>query len=893
MPQQHEANQQPDDRAALEQTWQQQQPQPWPTAPLPPAGGLAPWVDWAAAETFLQGIGLELNATHMRAIVAGGGRHAINLPPGHTPEAEAARRQHAEQLQASGYSLYFHPNGGPADADVQTCTLLFVEWDDLPIDEQLRRPGELKLPAPTASLETGGKSVHHYWRLDQPIASDAWRDLIRRLINLCGSDPACKNPSRVMRLPGSHYWPKNDSVAQALEPGQDPRELLKVASQIGPAGWTTYKASDFVAFLDRVAPAPEPPAAPEPRAFDAVLKRAPRKLFTKTTHRPDTLHDVAKALKHIPPREGPGHGTYHDDRNRAWGLLKVIEGMGGTLELALNLLVAHSPNWPVREIRQVLTSGGDHIEASTFWWHAQQNGYVNERHQVQELPPPATPMVTAAELQADPDLAATASEAARQFAKQLAFTITLRDVLPDSIAIPLIDRARAFPCDPLAMLLPLLCTAASVVGRRAEIQVKEGWSEPFVLWGANLLPPSSMKSSIAGVFERPLDRWQVQLNNEHKAAVTKWKTDRAQKISDLGLTPKTAEGNEDLIEWDFEHPSPVGQARTVTVCDATFEAIGKALAVDTCAGIVSFQDELAAWYGSMQRGAGQGSTNHRPRWLSAWGGGKIDVKRATAGSDSFFVARTALSVFGSIQPDALQALRAAEIKSGAVRAGADGLWSRFLFAQPDAVEWQWTDFAYSCSDLVFNTYQAIDALVPEWDPDQQPHQLKFEDSARALLIPQLNAWQIEANDSPAERQWFLGKLRGNSIRLAGVLHTLKLAPQAMGFRPIDAESVKRALLLSKWFLAQFDALQPAIDGEVKGVPAPIAKLMERAADRKRKEGANAPVTVNQAYQWSIPHAKPTADEVRAVFDSAVALGHGRIEATARSFRWVPAAPPTD
>jgi hypothetical protein len=889
MSQQHGA--QPEDRAALEQTWQKGLPQPWLTAPPPPAGAPAPWVNWAAAETFLEAIGLNLATTHLRAIVAGGGP-AEKLPPGHTPEAEAARRQHAEQLQASGYSLYFHPNGGPTDADVQACTLLFIEWDNLPIDEQLRRPAELNLPPTTASLETGGKSVHHYWRLDQPMAPDAWRELMRRLITLCESDPACKNPSRVMRLPGSHYWPKDDSIAQVLEPGQDPRELLKVARQVSIGG-ASYRTSDVAAFLDQVAPVPELPAAPEPGAFDAVLKLAPKKLFRRTDLRPDTLQDVAEALQFIPPRRGAGHNTYDDDRNRAWGLRKVIEGIGGSLELAVNLLVAHSPAWGLRAIRQVLTSGGDHISAGTFWWHAAEHGYVNERLQPPELPPPATPMVTAAELQADPDLAATASEAARQFAKQLAFTITLRDVLPDSIAIPLIDRARAFPCDPLAMLLPLLCTAASVVGRRAEIQVKEGWAEPFVLWGANLLPPSSMKSSIAGVFERPLDRWQVKLNSEHKAAVTKWKTDRAQKISDLGLTPKTAEGNEDLIEWDFEHPSPIGQARTVTVCDATFEAIGKALAVDTCAGIVSFQDELAAWYGSMQRGAGQGSTNHRPRWLSAWGGGKIDVKRATAGSDSFFVARTALSVFGSIQPDALQALRAAEIKSGAVRAGSDGLWSRFLFAQPDAVEWQWTDFAYSCSDLVFNTYQAIDALVPEWDPEQQPHQLKFEDDARALLIPQLNAWQTEANDSPAERQWFLGKLRGNSIRLAGVLHTLKLAPQGMGFRPIDADSVKRALLLSKWFLAQFDSLQPAIDGEVKGVPAPIAKLMERAADRKRKEGANAPVTVNQAQKWSIPHANPTADEVRTVFDATVALGHGRIEASARSCRWVPAAPPTD
>lgn len=813
----------------------------------------------------------------------------MKLLPGDFPN-EQARMARAEQLHACGYNLYFAPNGGPKKADVVACPVLFIEWDKAPLEWQITACDELGLPAPTASVNTGGKSIHHHWRLDPPMPPAEWEQLIRKLISVCGADPACSDASRVMRLPGSHYWPKDGSLGKVLKPGQDPRQHLKVARALPNLTPLIYPPQTFI---DRVAGVDlAPPAQPivESDAVRELLAKFLPPSLPAGQHRADTITDVRDALACIPPRQ-PGTGTYPEYRNLLWGLRKVIEGLGGTDANAAHLMAAHSPAWGLRAVQQVLRSGGDGIDASTFWWHAQQHGYENKRAIPKpDTTPPGPPLPTPQQLQAEPELADDLHAAARQLARQVQFTITLQDVLPDSIALPLIQRARSFPCDPLAMLLPLLCTTASIVGRRARVQIKQGWDEPFVLWGANVMPPSSMKSPIAGVFERPLDRWQAQINREHKAAQAEWKRLRGVVIDDLmqanGLSRKAAEEHPDLQEWDQTHPQPAVQARTVTVCDATFEAIGKALANDLCSGIVSFQDELATWYGSLQRGQGQGGTNHRSRWISTYGGGKIDVRRATAGSESFFVERTGLSLFGSIQPDALLGLRQQEIKYGATQAGVDGMWSRFLFAQPDAIEWEWTDLECSITDLVGNLYTQIDTLLPPFDPEQPPHLLRFESDARALLIPQLNAWKGEAKGSPNERQWFLGKLRGTSLRLAGVLHILKLAPQGLGkLRPIDTDTVRRALLLSKWFLAQFDALQPAIGGETAGVPAVIAKLVAKVSDPKWD---GQPVTVRQGQDWSITGTKgATADEVRAVFEAAVAAGMGRIETTARSVRWWP------
>ena len=93
--------------------------------------------------------------------------------------------------------------GGVTDADITGVPALFVEWDDgADIDTQAQRWQELELPEPTLMVSTGGKSVHCYWVLLEPMAPEPWRVLQSRLITYCKGDAACKNPSRLMRLPG-------------------------------------------------------------------------------------------------------------------------------------------------------------------------------------------------------------------------------------------------------------------------------------------------------------------------------------------------------------------------------------------------------------------------------------------------------------------------------------------------------------------------------------------------------------------------------------------------------------------------------------------------------------------------------------------------------------------
>ena len=173
-----------------------------------------------------------------------------------------------------------------------------------------------------------------------------WRDLQLRLINHAKSDPALKNPSRVMRHPGFHYIDEND-------------QPIGLVTIINPTG-NRYSAEDLAACLP---PLPKPQPAPPKRH---VLAGA--------DYPSGTLRDIVDALRCIPPRV-PGTGTYPEYRNLLWGLISALAeaDAGYGQELAITLMEAHSPQW--RDVRQVANSGGDQITAGTFGHLAKQHGW--------------------------------------------------------------------------------------------------------------------------------------------------------------------------------------------------------------------------------------------------------------------------------------------------------------------------------------------------------------------------------------------------------------------------------------------------------------------------------------------------------------------------------------
>jgi hypothetical protein len=96
--------------------------------------------------------------------------------------------------------IYFAPNGGGnADDNITQFNAVFVENDELPIEQQHEALD--RCPIETSMRVETKRSVHAYWLLRENCTSDEWRDVQKRLISYFDGDKSIKNPSRVMRLP--------------------------------------------------------------------------------------------------------------------------------------------------------------------------------------------------------------------------------------------------------------------------------------------------------------------------------------------------------------------------------------------------------------------------------------------------------------------------------------------------------------------------------------------------------------------------------------------------------------------------------------------------------------------------------------------------------------------
>lgn len=305
----------------------------------------------APAADFLRLLGKDPAQTWFRTIRPGkganGSRNGADL---HGLDLEALHRDNA-----NGEAVYFvtgdsttasGKGGGVLNRDITACRMVFAEWDNRSIEWQLQAWQEQNLPEPTVMVLTGGKSVHCYWLLTEALPPAQWQALQIRLIQHCGSDPACKNPARLMRLPGFAYIDKATGKATGA------------VAEVVHASGKTYTPAEMEAclpsLLQPVAAAPAPAPAP-----------------TSSNHKPRTLQEIEAAAAFIPQRV-VGGDTYEPCRRALCGCAAALAEIGLPEERALDLLAS---KWPDRaDAKQALQSSTTR-NAAAFWAIASEHGY--------------------------------------------------------------------------------------------------------------------------------------------------------------------------------------------------------------------------------------------------------------------------------------------------------------------------------------------------------------------------------------------------------------------------------------------------------------------------------------------------------------------------------------
>lgn len=111
------------------------------------------------------------------------------------------------------------------DAAIKSFRFAVVEFDDMPKENQCSfwtTVIKQELLPVTCLIDSGGKSIHAWIRVDLPDRQSWDREIAEKLydkhtgiLTLLGADPACKNPSRLSRMPG-HTRKGTGNIQQLL-----------------------------------------------------------------------------------------------------------------------------------------------------------------------------------------------------------------------------------------------------------------------------------------------------------------------------------------------------------------------------------------------------------------------------------------------------------------------------------------------------------------------------------------------------------------------------------------------------------------------------------------------------------------------------------------------------
>jgi hypothetical protein len=388
------------------------------------------------------------------------------------------RQSIVERAVAAGNDIYLViGNGGDDDESITSMPAVFCEWDDKPIDWQETAWRELGLPEPSFQVATGGKSVHTYWVLNEPIKPDRWRGIQLQLIQHCQSDKSLKNPSRVMRVPGY--------------PHQGTGHLARLINV------TAHRYAPETLEQALPATAPRPAAKPTPGGSGAP---------------PELVED---ALRAIPPRvagEGQKEPSYDDWLGILWGMASEFGP-----DVAAAMVAAHCPGWGEDLHAKAKQTHGRYSIGTLFYW-AKKHGWQDPRWQ------------------REPDgekFRDLAEEKARLQA--LDAGIRLDDYLPAGVVADL-RRVTKYINLPDAGILMLFLTCASVtlpVGSTVVSLPGSNFKQPMLLFCLLIGRSGTRKSPCLKTLVRePLDLVRKTLAMQYEQAMESWKLECQGKKKD-------------------------------------------------------------------------------------------------------------------------------------------------------------------------------------------------------------------------------------------------------------------------------------------------------------------------------------------------------------------------
>jgi hypothetical protein len=360
----------------------------------------------------------------------------------------------------------------------------------------------------------------------------------------------------------------------------------------------------------------------------------------------------------------------------------------------------------------------------------------------------------------------------------------------------IMQAAKGANAPPDYVVLPLLTLAAALLGNARWVVAWRGWAEPPALWCCSVGDPSSGKTSGAAPVMREVVRLvEAWMARDFPAEMKQWEEDVV--VANAALKQWEKSLPEVLKAGDPAPPKPEAATMPpkpvrprVRVMDVTIEKLAELLGA-LPKGLLITRDELAGWLLNLSR---YSSGTDRPFWLEAYNGGPYQVDRQK-NPDPVLIIRLTVSMFGTIQPDAL---------TGLLQGKDDGLSSRYLWGWPEAQLFAQPDDAGNAEPAA-GWLQRLAGLTMAKDVEGNtlPSYVELAEDARPVLAHFAREMQDRERGAHGLLKSSLGKARGQALRLALVLEYLWWAadPHAQEPQHVSLRAMQAATeLMDAYFL---------------------------------------------------------------------------------------------
>ncbi|GEP04478.1 DUF3987 domain-containing protein [Methylobacterium oxalidis] len=351
------------------------------------------------------------------------------------------------------------------------------------------------------------------------------------------------------------------------------------------------------------------------------------------------------------------------------------------------------------------------------------------------------------------------------------------------------------PVDYVAVAL--LASAGAAIANVRWPQAGPSWSEPPLLWCAEVGPPSSSKSpsidAVSNLLRFAEDRMASsfeQLQQDHATIKQASAEKREAWKVEVKIAVKHGSPSPAMPPDAQEPPAPVRPR--IRVADATVEALG-ALASGLPRGLLLVRDELAGWLGALDKYGGAGADR---AFAIEMYGGRAHVVDRMKNPEPLRIRHLSIGVLGGVQPDRLAMI---------LNSPDDGLASRLLWAWPDTRPEFTLARGVDDDGPMQSAFARLTELVQAVDEFGHPVPVRIPLTAEAE--DRLEAFARDVSRRCHEASGLLagtlGKARGHALRLSAVLEHLWWCGGAAAGEPkeISPEAVTAAAdLLNAYFI---------------------------------------------------------------------------------------------